>query len=270
VVVVKIEGLTADGRGFAGLDGLTVEVAGALPGDRVEARVGRVRGEVVEARRTATLEPGLARIPAVCAHFGTCGGCLWQDIPYEDQVRLKQRTVEETLSRAGVEIPFEAASAAAEPFFYRNKMEFSFGQQGDEIILGLHVRGKFDRVFDLGRCHLQSEASNRIVDAIRSFARIAGLRVYDLRRHRGLLRFVTVREGKGTGEVMVNLVTSEEPFPERGDMTQAILKAAPEVVTVIQTVNRRKAQVATGDEAVVLHGEGFIRERLGGLPAYHL
>ncbi len=262
VVEVRIEGLGPNGRGIARAEGLTFEVADALPGDRVQARVGRVRGGAAEARTVAVLEPGLGRIPAVCAHFGTCGGCLWQGVAYEDQVRLKMGMVRDALGRLGVEFPFEEATAAAEPFFYRNKMEFSFGQQGDEVVLGLHVRGKFDRVFDLQRCHLQSEASNRVVEAVRAFARSAGLRVYDLRSHRGLLRFVTVREGKGTGEVMVNLVTSEEPFPERAGVVEAVLRAAPEVVTVIHTVNRRKAQVATGDEVTVLHGEGFIRERL--------
>lgn len=264
VVEVRIEGLSPNGRGLARADGLTFSVADALPGDRVEARVGRVREGVVEARMTAMLEPGLRRIPAACAHFGACGGCLWQEVAYEDQVRLKMEMVRDALGRAGIELPFEEATAAEEPFFYRNKMEFSFAQQGDETVLGLHVRGKFDRVFDLGRCHLQSEASNRVVDAVRTFARSAGLRVYDLRSHRGLLRFVTVREGKGTGEMMVNLVTSEEPFPARDAVVQAVLKAVPEVVTVLHTVNRRKAQVATGDETTVLHGEGFIRERLAG------
>ncbi|MSS70969.1 MAG: 23S rRNA (uracil(1939)-C(5))-methyltransferase RlmD [Candidatus Latescibacteria bacterium] len=262
VVEVRIEGLGSNGRGLARAEGLTFSVADALPGDRVQARVGRVREGIVEARMTAMLEPGLRRIPAVCAHFGTCGGCLWQEVSYEDQVHLKAGMVRDALGRLGIEFPFEDATAAAEPFFYRNKMEFSFGQQGGEVVLGLHVRGKFDQVFDLQRCHLQSEASNRIVDAVRAFARSAGLRVYDLMSHRGLLRFVTVREGKGTGEMMVNLVTSEDPFPEREAMAQAVLKAAPEVVTFVHTINRRKAQVATGEETTVLHGEGFIRERL--------
>ena len=265
LVTLSVVGLDPDGKGVGQSDGNTFRVPGAMPGDRVEVRVGRMRKQMLESRMTALVEPGLERISPVCTHFGTCGGCLWQNIPYEDQVRLKLKIVRETLAGSEMDLEFEDPMVAEEPFFYRNKMEFSFGQKGGEVILGLHQRGKFDKVFDLSRCHLQSEVSNRIVAAIRDFARSEGLQSYDLKRHRGLLRFLTIREGVKTGEVMVNLVTSDEPFESRPAMVKSLLESVPEVSTIIHTVNRRMAQVAVGDFMTVLHGEGFIREELGGL-----
>ena len=239
---------------------------GGVPGDRVEARIRRVRHRrrQAEASIEAIVHAGVPRISPRCPHFGTCGGCLWQDLPYEAQVHLKQALVSTCLREAGIDVALEEPLLAQPPFFYRNKMEFSFGISGDNgCDVGLHVQGRFDRIFDLKACFLQSELSNRIVDRVRRFARERGLSAYHLKRHGGLLRFLTVREGKQTGETMVVLTTSGEDFSGAEEMGTLLTREFPEVKSVIHSINRRMAQVAIGGEERAVPGRETIRERLG-------
>ena len=261
-----VEALDARGRGLARIGEYLLRVRGAIPGDRILARIQRVRHgrREAEARIDRLLVPGVARCSAKCSHFGLCGGCLWQDLPYDEQLRLKQEMVEGCLQRTGLGLELGSPIAADVPFGYRNKMEFSFAESRDGTLdLGLHVGGRFDQVFDLESCHLQSEGSNRIVEWVRNFAREAGLSVYHLRRHEGLLRFLTIREGKRSGEVMVVVTTSGEAFAGAADLGRGLVDAFPEVKSVIHSVNRRKAQVAIGDEEIVIAGSGTVHEELG-------
>lgn len=265
-VVLEVESLDGKGRGIAHRDGYTIGVPRALPGDRVVARLRRVRHRrrEAEARAESIEHEGIARVPARCPHFGTCGGCTWQDVDYPDQIRLKEQMVVACLSDAGIGVPLEESMVCEDLFFYRNKMEFSFGvSQETGVDLGLHVRGRFDRVFDLEACYLQSEQSNRIVDRVRRLARERGLRAYHLHRHEGLLRFLTVREGKLTGETMVILTTSAEDLPEAGALGELLADEFPGIRSVIRTINSRKAQVAVGDRQEVMAGVSTVRERLG-------
>jgi 23S rRNA (uracil1939-C5)-methyltransferase len=158
-----------------------------------------------------------------------------------------------------------AAIRAPKLFGYRNKMEYSFGRDAEgRLILGLHRRGFFDRPFDLDRCHIATPISSEIVAFVRSFAAREKLPPYDLRRHDGLLRFLAVREGVRTGQVMVNLVASG-PHQAFDDLARDLRERFPAVRSVLLNVTRRKAQVAVGEEERVLAGEPTILERLGGL-----
>ena len=263
---LEIETLDSKGQGVARMGEYTVRVRGALPGDRLIARIGRVRHRrrQAEARREAVLQTEVDRIPARCCHFGTCGGCVWQDVSYETQVRLKQDLVDRCLKEAGIDVALGTPLLAEHPFFYRNKMEFSFGiSREGRVDLGLHIPGRFDRIFDLEACHLQSERSNRIVDWIRRFVRQRNLSAYHLHRHEGLMRFLTVREGKQTGETMVILTTSGEDLPGAGALGEALMQAFPEIKSVVHSINRRKAQVAVGDEEIVIAGRPAVQEKLG-------
>ncbi len=262
---LTIDRVDAKGRGQAHLDGYTVSVRGGVPGDRllVGLRKVRHRRKEAEGRLLEIVDPGVVRQDPTCLHFGTCGGCLWQDLSYADQLNLKSRLVEDCLNRAGCEIEFEAPLEAPSPFYYRNKMEFSFAGSEDGPTVGLHASGRFDQVFDLRACHLQSDLSNAIVGFTRDFVRSMGLTSYDLKRHTGLLRFLTIRDGKRTGEVMVALTTSTEPFEDVSVFADALVARFPEVVSVIHSINSRKAQVATGDEERVVVGKPTIEDRLG-------
>ena len=264
-IVADVRQLTGKGDGLATVGEFEVVLPGAVPGDTVEATVKRKRRGWAEARVVRLVDSKMARIQPRCTHFGTCGGCRWQDIGYENQLRLKSEMIQTAL--ADIEIAdVRTIIGSPEIFFYRNKMEFSFGLGPDgDLHIGLHHRGRFNRIFDLEACYLQSEASNRVVHVIRQYAVEAGLPPYDLKSHEGLLRFLVIREGKETGEMMVNLVVSQYHDTPVPDLAARTIEALPEITTFIVTVDTGKAQVASGEEEVVLKGKGCIAERCGAL-----
>ncbi len=263
---LEIQDLAFGGRALAKVDGFVVFVDNALPGDRVLAMVYRKRRQYAEARAEKILSSSAARVPAPCAHIAICGGCRFQDLDYAMQLRHKQRQVEECLEHLG-RIRVEARPVLPAPrlFHYRNKMEYSFSTDASgKLTLGLHRRGFYDRSFDLERCHIATPISSEIVAFVREFAIHEKLKPYDLRRHAGLLRFLMVREGIRTGQVMVNVVASE-PHAAFEQLAAALVSRFPSIASVVLNVTRRKAQVAVGEEERVLAGEATILERLGDL-----
>jgi 23S rRNA (uracil1939-C5)-methyltransferase len=267
-VVVDIDSLTPKGDGLATLDGREVVVPRTVPGDRAKVYLRRKRKGRFEGVADDLIELGLPRQDPDCVHFGHCGGCRWQDLAYADQLCLKQDMVQQALGRRDLEpetwLPI---LPSPDTFYYRNKMEFSFGTDRDgSLQLGLHVRERYNRVFDLKACLLQSEASNQIVDSFRKHAIGFGLPVYDLKSHEGLLRFLVVRDAKETGQIMVNLVVSEYPREDVDDFLAAILEEVGDLMTTCMvTRHAGKAQVAIGDAEFLVKGEGRITEVCGGL-----
>jgi 23S rRNA (uracil1939-C5)-methyltransferase len=261
-----VSDLAYGGRALAKVEGLVIFVEDALPGGRVLAKVYRRRSQYAEARAERILAPSPLRVPAPCSHVPICGGCRFQDFDYGEQLRLKQRQVEECLTHLGrLRVPSRPVLPAPKLFHYRNKMEYSFGRDAQgRLTLGLHRRGYFDRPFDLERCFIATPISSEIVAFVREFARREELPPYDLKRHHGLLRFLAVREGIRTGEVLVNIVASES-HPKFEQLAGDLVKAFPAVRSVVLNLTRRKAQVAVGEEERVLQGSPTILERLAGL-----
>ena len=266
VLEIEVEDLAFGGRALARVDGFVVFVENALPGDRVAAAVYRKHRRYAEARALRVLRPAAQRVEPRCEHVPLCGGCRTQDLDYEEQVRHKERQVEAALEHlGGLRVTMRPTIPAPRLFHYRNKMEYSFAQDASgRLALGLHVRGYFDRSFDLMRCHIATPISSQIVAFVRDAARREGLSAYDTRRHEGLLRYLAIREGIRTGEVMVNFVATEpHPFFER--IAPELRRAFPRVRSVLLNLTRRRAQVATGEEERVLAGGPTILETLGGL-----
>ncbi len=266
VVDVKITHIDEKGQGIGLWSDYTVKVRGAIPGDLIRGYIRKVRNRQreVEIRKTELLDAEKKRTEARCEHFGTCGGCVWQDVNYVDQVEIKLQLVQHCLATSGIDVKLEEPLVMETPFFYRNKMEFSFGiSQDGGMDLGLHIPGRFDHVFDLKACYLQSELSNDIVSYVREFLRDRELSVYHLKHHQGLLRFLTIREGKNTDETMVILTTSGEDFADAEALSLGLQDTFPQVKCVIHSINRRKAQVAFGDEEVSLASRDHIFETLG-------
>ena len=267
LIVAEVEQLSIQGDGIARTDGREVVIPRTVPGDKVEACVRRKRKGRFEADVVNFLEYGIERQDPPCQHFGVCGGCRWQDLAYVDQLQFKEGMVEGVL-KGRILPPLEIKPILESPawVFYRNKMEFSFGvdRQGD-LQLGLHVRGRYNQVFDVAHCWLQSAVSNRIVQAVREYACVARLSVYDLKRHQGLLRFLVIREGKNTGEIMVNLVVSDYPCVAVDQLIECVLQKIPEITTVIVTLHQGKSQVAKGQQEFVIKDSGRIVERWTGL-----
>ncbi|MFC1528471.1 23S rRNA (uracil(1939)-C(5))-methyltransferase RlmD [Candidatus Latescibacterota bacterium] len=268
IIRVQIDRLNPDGTGYAVAEGRKLSIKGILPGDEADVRVLSVKRHTARVKLETIISTGVERISPECPHFSYCGGCRWQDVPYNVQCRMKGDLVNTALAGVpGIE-PVERIDVVPSPdvFFYRNKMEFSFDSppplQG-KVFLGLHEAGKFDRVFDLEDCRLQSELSNRAVQVTRAFVMEQELSAYGLKSHEGLLRFLVVRDGKNTGDLMLNLVTSGEDFTAIKAFSERVVKDIPGVTTVIRSINRGKGSVAIGEEHDIFFGDGFIREHIG-------
>jgi 23S rRNA (uracil1939-C5)-methyltransferase len=212
----EVDHLAYGGRGVARRDGYVVFVPGAFAGDRVRARIERARRDYAEATAIEVVRPSADRIPERCRHGGeACPGAAWQSLLYERQLAEKERQTHEALARLGGLRGYarEPIVPAAETWRYRNKLEYSFGTRGDELVLGLHRRGSWAQVVDAAGCLLASERADAARSAIADWARAAGLEPYDLRHERGALRNLVVREGRHTGQLQTRLVTTDAEIP---------------------------------------------------------
>jgi len=214
---VEIDSLAFGGRGVARADGLVIFVAGALPGDRVRAEITKAKRRFAEARTVELLRPGAERVADVCTHGGEpCPGAPWQGLSYERQLTEKSAQVGEALRRIGElgDFELEEIEPALEQWRYRNKLEYSFGDQDGEALLGFHARGRWDLIVDVDDCHLASERGNAARNAVRDWARAESIPAYDRRAREGVLRNLVVREGWRTGQIQTRLVTTAARFPQ--------------------------------------------------------
>jgi 23S rRNA (uracil1939-C5)-methyltransferase len=214
---VEIESLAFGGRGVARADGYVVFVAGALPGDRVRAEVTKAKRNFAEARTVELLSPGGDRVADRCVHGGEpCPGAPWQGLPYEAQLASKQEQVDDALRRIGGLDGFELEQIepAIERWRYRNKLEYSFGEDDGETTLGFHARGRWDLIVDIEDCMLASERGNAARNKVRDWARLEAVPPYDRRAEKGTLRNLAVREGRRSGQIQTRLVTSATNFPK--------------------------------------------------------
>ena len=269
VLDLVVDSLALGGNGVARAGEMVVFVAGGYPGETVRARVTKRTTRWAEASLVEVLAASPDRRTAQCVHFGAvCGGCRSQDLAYPAQVAAKTRQVKETLARLGglPDVPVADCVPSPETWHYRNKMEFSFQPDHDGApILGLHVRGRFDRIFDLVDCSIASKLTNRVVHATRDFARAAGWTAYDPRRHHGLVRFLTVRHLPTTGQAAVHLVAARDDVPAAADWAAALAALDPAIRSVALSVNDGQANLAFGERTRILWGSDTIEERLLGL-----
>jgi 23S rRNA (uracil1939-C5)-methyltransferase len=266
IVRIKIENLAFGGKGFGKLNGYVVFVEGGLPGDIADVRLFRTRANFAEGRIENLIEPSSHRVVPPCEHFEHCGGCRWQNLEYSVQKKYKEDQLREALVHIGKipDPPVEPIVGAHKIYYYRNKMEFSFhAGEDNEMILGLHKAGRFQDVFQLAKCHLQSESSNDIVSFVRERSVELGLPPYHIKKHEGYLRFLVIREGKFTGQTLINIVTGAGKYEGIKKLGQEMGRRFENVVSVSHTVNSQKANVARGEKESVLYGADHIHERLG-------
>ncbi|MFO7889346.1 MAG: 23S rRNA (uracil(1939)-C(5))-methyltransferase RlmD [bacterium] len=276
---LEIEDLAYGGKGVARKDNFVWFVRGGIPGQKVTARIRRKKKSYGEATIDEVIEPSPHQIEAPCPYFGICGGCQLQHLDYRTQLHYKTRQTEEILRRVGEinDPPVLPALGCKEQYGYRNKMEFSFSnkrwfidendnQKPEDFALGMHVPRRFDKVLDLDKCLLQSDTLNKILKTIKTLTLETGLPAYDTRNHTGIWRFLVLREGIHTGDIMVNLFTSgqeEEQVKHVIDsMGPEIQKNHPEITSLIHTVTDKKAQIAKGDHSRLLQGKNEIREKI--------
>jgi len=286
---VLIEDYAAEGKSLARVDGKVIFVEGAVPGDIADLRITKSKKDWAEAfvQHFHTLSP--QRVSPFCSHFGTCGGCKWQMLPYAEQLKYKQREVEQQLKRIGkLEIPaLQPIIGSDATTHYRNKLEFTFSNKryltkeelnerlkvkennkGEEQVipedpaLGFHVPRLFDKVIDIETCHLQPEPSNAIRLFIRQFAIDHGFSFYDIRAHQGWLRTLIIRTSS-LGETMVNLTFGHDNETDRRLLFDALLMAFPQITTLVYTINPKWNDSIHDLDPVVYYGEGYLKEQLG-------
>jgi 23S rRNA (uracil1939-C5)-methyltransferase len=262
---LTVESLAYGGNGVARLDGFVVFVRSGLPGDTVRARVTKVQRRHAEALATEILTAGPLRVEAPCAHYPACGGCRFQDLGYEAQVATKEQWVRDSLQRlAGLtDIRLEPIVPASSQFHYRNKMEYSFAQTEEGPTLGLHRAGRWDEVLQIDKCWLASDVGNAIRNRMREWAREEKLRAYDQETHEGYLRHLVIREGRNTGQALVQLVTARGERFDRERLIE-VLTEFPEVRSIHWAVNTGLAEV-TNLPTELLWGEDAIEEEIDGL-----
>jgi 23S rRNA (uracil1939-C5)-methyltransferase len=209
--------------------------------------------------RLDTVDSPLRGVAPRCRHFGVCGGCSWQDVDYTAQAAAKQEFVAGHLDAVAPRSALRPIIAAPSPWFYRNKMEFTFGPPA---ALGLHERGRWRRIVNLEECFLQSPASAAIVRDVRAHVAAAGLSCYDPRTRLGLLRSLVIREGRGTGDAMAGIVTSPGPWPGAAAFARMLVGRYPHVASVVRGIAADTMEIT---EIEVLSGRAHIVERVAGL-----
>jgi 23S rRNA (uracil1939-C5)-methyltransferase len=262
---LHVDSLAFGGNGVARLNGFVVFVRRGLPGDTVRARVTKVKRSHAEAFALEVVEPSPRRVDAPCAHYPACGGCRFQDLAYDAQVEAKQEQVRDALRRIGgiEDPPLEPILPAEARFFYRNKVEYSFTATTAGPALGFHKAGRWDEVLEIERCWLTTDLGNAVRQAVRDWAREERLEPYDQGDHTGYLRHLVFREGRNTGQALVQLVTGPGERFDRDHFVET-LRRFPEVRSVHWSVNETPAEV-TSLPTTLLWGEDAIEERLCGL-----
>ncbi|MBR5761421.1 MAG: 23S rRNA (uracil(1939)-C(5))-methyltransferase RlmD [Lachnospiraceae bacterium] len=247
-----------------------VKVKNALPGDKVKVRVLKMRKGNPEGMLLETIEKAPTAVPAQCPHFGICGGCTFLTMSYEDQLKLKESQTKELLDRA---IPYEYRwdGIKSSPVYagYRNKMEFSFGDEYKDgpLSLGMHKRGSMFDVIYTDECYIVDEDYKAILKATREYFAGLGLKFYHRMNHTGYLRHLLLRKASHTGEIMVALVTTSEQKVDLEPYKELLLslKLRGELVSILHTVNDALSDVVKSDYTEILYGRDYINESLLGL-----
>ncbi len=262
---LRVDSLAYGGNGVARLNGFVLFVRRGLPGDTVRAKVTAVKRNHAEATALEVIEAGAERVEAPCAHYPACGGCRFQDLAYPAQIAAKEQQVLDALRRIGgiAEPPLEPILPAEEVFHYRNKLEYSFTASARGPALGFHRAGRWDEVLEIERCWLTTDLGNALRHAVRDWARAHRLHSYDQEHQSGYLRHLVVREGRNTGQVLVQLVTAPGELRFGDDLVDR-LRAFPEVRSIHWSVNETPAEI-TNLPTELVWGEDAIEEELCGL-----
>lgn len=274
---IRVEDYAAEGKALGRVDGKVVFIEGAIPGDIVDVRLTKNKKDWAEGKVALVHQFSADRLDPFCEHFGICGGCKWQMLPYEKQLQYKQQEVEQHLRRIGKVAlpPIEPILGCSETRYYRNKLEFTASNRryllpGEissekefqpENAIGFHVPRLFDKVIDIYSCHLMHEPANLIRNTIRDFALANGLSFYDIRDHQGFLRTVVVRV-LTTGEVMVNVVFGKEDKTARKALLDHLLQQVPAITTLLYTINQKWNDSLHDQQPITYFGKGYALEQL--------
>lgn len=277
---VEIVDVAAEGKAIAKVDDLVVFIPYVVPGDVIDLQITRKKNKYAEGKPVRFISYSPNRTEAFCEHFGICGGCKWQVLPYAEQLKYKQKQVEDNLTRIGkIELPdIHHILGSEKTQFYRNKLEFTFsnkkwltleqinsGESFDNMnALGFHIPGMFDKVLDIDKCWLQDDISNQIRNFIRQYCYNKNYTFFDLRNRGGLMRNLIVRTST-TGELMVIVVFYDDEKEQQEDLLTAVATEFPQITSLLYIVNQKANDTITDQDVLVWKGNDCIYEEMEGL-----
>lgn len=277
---VTITGVAAEGKAMAKVDGMALFVPFAAPGDVADIQITRKKNNFAEGRVVRFQQLSSLRSEPFCQHFGVCGGCKWQHLPYEEQLRYKQQQVEDSLTRIGkVELPaITPILGAPQTTFYRNKMEYTFSDKrwltneevrsnkefGQMNALGFHIPGMYDKVLDIQKCWLQDDLANRIRNSVRGYCLEYDYSFFDLRNQGGLMRTLLIRNSS-IGEWMVIVVFFEDDREKIEGLMDYLASEFPQITSLLYIINQKANDTITDQEVLVWKGRDHIIEEMEGL-----
>lgn len=277
-VNLTIESLAFGGKGIAKVDDFVIFVKNAIPGQTVKAFIYKKRSGYAEARPVEIIKESPDYTVPPCEHFKYCGGCTFQQLNYDEQIEQKKQQVIDAFQRlAGLDtVKIDKVIPSNNIYNYRNKMEFTFSNRRwilptepedapQGFALGLHIPGRFDKILNINECHIQPKLGNEILNFVREKAIELKLKPYDAKTHIGFLRHLVLRFGVNTDEMMVNIVTSYENTDFLIPLVTDLVKKFPQITSVINNINTRKADIAFGEYEIILHGEPIITDKIGDL-----
>ena len=277
---VEIENIAAEGKSIAHVNGKVLFVPFAIPGDIVDVLVTGKRKSFMEGTVVRMVKPSAMRIDPFCSHYGVCGGCKWQPLPYQKQLEFKQQQVEDQLVRIGkLDLPaISPILGSQKQQYYRNKLEFTFSDKRwvesineaenlsdqEKLGLGFHIMGMFDKVLDVKKCYLQAEPSNKIRLFIKDYAIKNNISFFNLREQTGLLRNMVVRTTT-TNEVMLIMVFSSDEPEIIENLMNSVAEQFPEITSLNYVINSKKNDIITDLDVVKFKGNEAIYEKMENL-----
>lgn len=280
IEALEIIDIAAEGKAIGKYNDMIVFVPQTLPGDVVDVQISNKRRRFMEGYVVNYIKHSPIKIDSFCEHFGSCGGCKWQNLPYQEQLNFKEKQVKDQLSRIGkVDVSQTLPIiGSAQTDHYRNKLEFTFSNKrwrtrqeiesgvegGADRALGFHISGMFDKILDITKCHLQASPSNEIRNALKEFTSEREFEYYDARSHQGFMRNVVIRTSS-IGEVMVIVLFNYEDKENREAVLDMLKEKFPQITSLVYIINTKFNDSYSDLDTVCYHGTNYIFEEMEGL-----
>ena len=276
IINLNIESLSYGGLGVAHYNDIVVFVKGGLPGQSVKSKIFKKKKKYFEAYVLEIIKESPDQVQPLCDHFGTCGGCSFQNYSYKKQLTEKQNQIKDLFSRiAKVKTPkIKSIIGCEDQYYYRNKMEFSYSPNrwaidlestdNEENIdaLGLHVKGRFDKIIDINSCHLHGKTSDTIFKFLKKYLIENEISSFDIKKRNGYLKNIIIREGYQTNEVLINFITTSNDDTILSQLVQSLTKKFKEIKSIINTIVKNNSGSSIGEEKI-LWGENYINDNIG-------
>ncbi|TCL37173.1 23S rRNA (uracil1939-C5)-methyltransferase [Anaerospora hongkongensis] len=267
---MEIIGLGHSGEGVGRFQDFTIFVSQALPGEVVEVQVSEVKKNYAKAKLTGVKQASAERVEPLCSVYQSCGGCQLQHLSYAGQLNAKRQQVVDAVTRIGklADVAVHPTLGAANPWYYRNKMQFPVGKAGGKVAVGCYSQGTH-AIINTENCCIQHAVNNTIADQVRRIVTEFNIPTYDERTGEGVIRHVMGRVGTATGEVMVALVTAVDKLPSQEKVIAALRQAIPGLTSIVQNVNPKRGNIIMGETTRTIWGKDTITDKLGDL-TFHI